>query len=884
MRVQFGPEGNRRKYTLDGSKAFYRGSTQLDLSGPGLSALEFLTTRAGLQFTLAEILASHPGTDDQLEESVRKWIQDIRDALDDEDRKSAILVERRTGGRSTYRFAWPVLPEAEDPTRYLDQLEERCSRIDIRGLTVGSAKAHSFPIEDLYIPLKTHGISLPNRTPGSDSASPAQSADLETALAAPRLVIVGDPGSGKTTFLRRIALTAVREFRRAPEVKPFPILIGIAKLADFLGTAQTGAEAESPSRLAKFLALPNKDSTHGLTEEFFSDKLVKGPAILYFDGLDEAPTTDSREAIVRLFDSATIAYRHSCRFVVTTRPKSYEGRATLENFQTAEILPLEEPSIQLFLRKWCAVVAGLGNADSPANSVSATRHFNELNDALHAVPEIRRMARNMVMLSALAVVHWNEKRLPEQRAALYESILKWLVLSRERRDVVSRVSEDRCHTLMRLLALEMQQHPKGRQIEVEKEWAAERLAPKFASVAAARVFLDQEEIDSGIILSRGTSLRFRHLTFQEYLAAYQIFTWDDSKERVKFLLAGKRKPLYQPEWREVVLLLAGLLRSVLGESSANRLVSGILANLRSNASLAAKARCIGIVGAIINDLSPFKFQPDDPHYPGVRNEVLSIFSRQGAETVPFEDRLEAANALGQSGDPRLNENNWIPIEPGTVWMGTELEKADRRPVLIDRPFEIARFPVTVSEYAKFIEAGAYTDGQWGLGDGKLGQRVLPWFWDERQDGQNHPVTGISWYEADAYCRWRSIEERSVIRLLKEAEWELAARGAEDNSYPWGPKGDNLAARANYYDGKTYRGTTPVGLYPHGSTPTGVHDMAGNVWEWVEDAEIQEHGETLRVLRGGSYFVDAENLRCVARSVDRPGLSFNGFGLRVAREV
>ena len=126
--------------------------------------------------------------------------------------------------------------------------------------------------------------------------------------------------------------------------------------------------------------------------------------------------------MVRLFESATRAYR-KCRFVVTTRPLSYQG---LAGFEKAQIEPLETAAIEKFLEHWCAALF-------PESAASAKRHLGELSEALRSVPEIRRMARNPVMLTALAVVHWNERRLPEQRADLYESILNWLARSREKR-------------------------------------------------------------------------------------------------------------------------------------------------------------------------------------------------------------------------------------------------------------------------------------------------------------------------------------------------------------------------------------------------------------------------------------------------------------------
>src|SRR5215211_779422 len=94
---------------------------------------------------------------------------------------------------------------------------------------------------------------------------------------------------------------------------------------------------------------------------------------------------------------------------------------------------------------------------------------------------------------------------------------------------------------------------------------------------------------------------------------------------------------------------------------------------------------------------------------------------------------------------------------------------------------------------------------------------------------NHPVVGISWYEAMAFCRWLTQQQEYVYTLPSEAEWEYAARGAARRIYPWGdtePDGE----RANF-DG-THNGTTAVGCFASGATPEELLDMAGNVWEWT----------------------------------------------------
>jgi hypothetical protein len=731
-------------------------------------------------------------------------------------------------------------PKPSDPTRYLEQLREQCSWIDIRGLQVGTGKAHRFPIEDLYIPLTM--TAAPGREPTEKAERRA--VPLEEALTHRRLVIVGDPGSGKTTFLRHVALARVKKVE-GTQAGDFPIFIRIAELLDHIRRRRDSKLAEdSPAWLVDFLASCSADYNQGLDERFFRKKCENGPAILILDGLDEAPNTREREGAVRLFENATRAFRN-CRVVVTTRPLAYAGQSVLEGFETVAIEPLETPAIQTFLERWCAALF-------PESSTAANRHLTGLTEALRSVPEIHRMARNPVMLTALAVVHWNERRLPQQRVDLYESILIWLARSRETRE--GRESADRCLQLLQQLALAMQTSPEGRRVQMDKGEAAEKLTSCFPSHAHALDFLEQEEVDSGIIVSRGTELRFWHLTFQEYLAARAIGGMEEPDQRALLLQADG---IYRTEWREMVLLLAGVLGGRQGPGKVNGLFRAVLDRLHQNAPLAAKARCAGLLGAMVSDLKPLGYQPADPRYRDLMDAVLGIFEKQQACQIDFNVRLQAAEALGQAGDPRLSENNWIRIE-------------GKRGL---RTFEIGKYPVTVAEYGRFVDDGGYSEERWWPAGG-FGRNRQPDDWKSQKEHPNRPVTYVSWYEASAYAAWAG------GRLLTSAEWEWAARGKQGREYPWGNEEPD-ATRANYGESGPKQ-ATPVGLYPCGATSEGVEDMAGNVWEWTESWHDEE--QTGKVLRGGSWYDGASDLRGSGRGDDGPVGGDDGVGFRVAREV
>ncbi|MFQ5641218.1 MAG: SUMF1/EgtB/PvdO family nonheme iron enzyme, partial [bacterium] len=160
--------------------------------------------------------------------------------------------------------------------------------------------------------------------------------------------------------------------------------------------------------------------------------------------------------------------------------------------------------------------------------------------------------------------------------------------------------------------------------------------------------------------------------------------------------------------------------------------------------------------------------------------------------------------------------------------------------------------------------------------------------EKRFNGDDQPVAGVTWFAATAYCHWltellRALmaargepEKERTFRLPKEKEWEWAAGGGK-RKYPWGDKEPDKT-RANF--GQEVGHTTPVGSYPEGATPDGLMDMAGNVWEWMENLYGQRDFPDARSLRGGSWNYEAVNLPCSARYGSYPRSVWNDYGFRV----
>jgi iron(II)-dependent oxidoreductase len=190
-----------------------------------------------------------------------------------------------------------------------------------------------------------------------------------------------------------------------------------------------------------------------------------------------------------------------------------------------------------------------------------------------------------------------------------------------------------------------------------------------------------------------------------------------------------------------------------------------------------------------------------------------------------------------------------------------------------RAFRISQYEVTNQEYKEFISDGGYERKEFwkelivmpNVNTSYTGMDRIRLFKDTTgkfgpatwENGsfpagkENHPVEGVSWYEATAYCRWRK------LRLPSETEWEYAARGSDKRRFPWG---NEPSVASNWSEGD--HTSKPVGSVPEDRSPMGVLDMGGNVWEWTSDSwhpypnspvgELEKPDDTFGIIRGGTY--------------------------------
>lgn len=238
----------------------------------------------------------------------------------------------------------------------------------------------------------------------------------------------------------------------------------------------------------------------------------------------------------------------------------------------------------------------------------------------------------------------------------------------------------------------------------------------------------------------------------------------------------------------------------------------------------------------------------------------------------------------------------VAIPSGGFMMGSEDGYENEAPVhevWLDE-YAIDVYEVTNEDYARFLsEKGNWEEGgvTWYDASSERAQiRLQGEAWAAEAGYARHPVVKVSWYGAQAYCAWRG------ARLPTEAQWERAARGGlEGRRYPWGD--ENPTCGMDDLSGANYRACgeerLPVGSYPPNGF--GLYDMAGNVWEWTadwfaadayQDALAENPSGPLdgayRVLRGGSYQMDAKLLRVAWRGKVTPDNRDDEGGFRCAR--
>jgi formylglycine-generating enzyme required for sulfatase activity len=710
-----------------------------------------------------------------------------------------------------------------------------------------------------------------------------------------RLVLLGGPGSGKSTFVSIAALCMAGELLKAPglglatltaplprsedadsDPQPqqwdhealLPVLVVLRDLASQLPPPGTPVKAET---LWGFICGRLKQAALEDFVPHLKQHLLDKGGLVLLDGLDEVPDAKHRRGQVKETVQDFAATFAKCRFLVTSRTYAYQRQEwKLDGFSEAHLLPFTREQISRFAHAWyghMVELERLGGADANDRAEILIR-------AVERNERLRELAERPLLLTLIAKLQTEGGgALPEKREELYDKAVEMLLTQWERMKI--RVRDDGTKVVEPSLAEWLEAERDAMRTQLDRlAFEAHRDQPQLVGTADIRqetliaallqagnrrdeppnvALLERYLRDrAGILVSHGVGMyQFPHRSFQEYLAACHL-TNDEFPDQLAAL--ARADP---GRWREVALLAGA--KAARGSSLSAWVLAETLCPAAPAVAAPTEDHWGGLLaGRVLVECADLhKVAPrDEAKRVRVRDWQLAILQDN---RLPATERALAGRSLAVLGDPRpevmtLAGMQFCLVPPGPFIMGD-----DRSPYAEEKPqhhtdlpyaYWIGRFPVTVAQWREYL----------GCRGGSTADEREP------RGRDNDPVVEVSWPDALRFCdfltiAWRDrLPEGFVVSLPTEAEWEKAARGGDqvigDNQplpldrliselpgrLAW-PHRQNPDPARVYPWGDAFDAdmanvesaigeTSAVGCYRAGFSPYGCEELSGNVWEWT----------------------------------------------------
>jgi formylglycine-generating enzyme required for sulfatase activity len=880
----------------------------------------------------------------------------------------------------------PLMDSARLEEAYLRRLQVVCNALPLAVIdprAVERTRQQTMDLMAVYVALQTR-TQVPikddegkGKKPGRRQIGPEglerQTRALPALEAADQnrlMVLLGDPGSGKSTFANYLAL-CLAGARLSPDGEwqarlqlawthgaLLPLRVTLRHLA-----ASSHCDGTA-SGLWTFIA--DNLGTESLADYApgLRQRLLEGGVLVLFDGLDEVADPEARKTVRAAVLDFAHTYNHPAnRYLVTCRSYAYhEPGCQLDHFVAHELAPFNQEQIDAFISCWYKEVCRRGwKSEADAE---------ELTSRLQAAtrrPDLAPLAASPLQLAMMASLHFSWGRLPDDRAELYQEMVRLLLVRWQEARLGQETGVTQTLNTSKLESALARVAFIAHRAQEQAEGAADISEATLLSVlkddlegswGRAQQLVAYIRERAGLLIERGPQMyTFPHRSYQEYLAGSYLAAQPDFPDEAADLVRGN-----YAQWRQVALWAVDVMVRLKQLPYLAVDVAAAFCPRPLPTSHAAVAetdwRMAILAGEMLEEIGLKEVQSRERHTPvlvRVREWLMALIERQA---LPPVGRAEAGRVLGKLGDPRpevmsLDHMEFCFVPRGPFWMGSkdapgvsDYEKPQHQ-VNVANDYWVARHPVTNAHFAAFVEAGGYREPRYW----REAEKAEAWqdglarrWWYESSGGEvkrveetsaaphdfgepfnlpNHPVVGVTWYEALAFTRWLTdhwrkqgllLDSRQVC-LPSEAQWEKAARGGVQISnikcqisdlkgemekqikqqknpnpkrvYPWGDEPD--ANRMNYAETRIET-TSAVGCFPGGASLYGCEDMSGNVWEWCatkwQDSykdykgDNDPNGSDARVLRGGAFYNDEHDVRCAVRLRYYPYSSGNDIGFRV----
>ena len=644
------------------------------------------------------------------------------------------------------------------------------------------------------------------------------------------LVLLGDPGSGKSTFVNFVAVCLAGErlgheqlninlltqplpndenerlrLRRPDEEEPQPqpwdhgpLLPVCIVLRDFAAAGLPKAHQKATVKdLWKFITADLAEAALAEYAPYLHKELLEKGGIFLFDGLDEVPTAEAHRVHIKQVVEEVAKVYKKCHILVTSRTYAYQEQDwRLPDFRESELAPFSKDQIEQFVDNWYGymrTVRHLQETDAQGRAAL-------LKQAIFGSQRLYDLAERPLLLTLMASLHaWRGGTLPENREELYADAVSLLLDVWEQQRIVRNPDGS-----IQQIAPSLEQwlnvdRPKVRSLlnrlafEVHRRQPAEESGP--ANIAEADLVLGLLKLSgdkdlrpkqlveflsnrAGLLVPHGVGVyKFPHRTFQEYLAACHLTAKHVNYYPHKVAELAREDP---NRWREVTLLAGAKAARGTGYYALWGLVEEL-------------CHCPSVETGTTEDYWGAHLAGQFLLESGELSELTGAQQRQlerlqgwlvrvlTEAELPATERALAGRHLAQLGDPRpevteLDKMQFCYVPSGDFYMGEGEE--EHLQTCLDYGYWLGRYPVTHAQYMAFVHEDGYADERWWAEaiaaevweNGAYMGRLAPRDWGRNFQFPNLPVVGVSWYEALAFCKW--VTHRWHEQNILPSDWQV----------------------------------------------------------------------------------------------------------------